>query len=128
MRGGRVENVPLDRLLASRAANFLLSACVGFRLHTFTGMVRAYDRQTLLELIERPVRGEFNAWIVAELLRADKRIVEIPAALVWPKARTEGPTRMSSATWRRRTRLVVETVGALRSVHRTRSVPVTNGT
>lgn len=118
MRGGRVANVPFDRLVASRVANLLLAACVGFRLHTFTGMVRAYDTPTLQALIERPVRGEFNAWAVAELLHAGETVVEIPAALVWPKARTEAPSRISVATLRARTRLVVQTIGALRAAGR----------
>ena len=113
MRGGRVANVPLDRLIASRGANLLLSASVGFTLHTLTGMVRAYETQTLLGLIERPVRGEFNAWIVAELLRSGRRVVEIPAALVWPRARTEAAPRLTRAKLWDRTKLVVATLGVL---------------
>ena len=44
MPGGRVANVPFDRLVASRGANAILSLCVGGYIKTFTGMVRAYDR------------------------------------------------------------------------------------
>jgi len=118
MRGGRVANVPLDRLVASRGANFLLAVCVGFRLHTFTGMVRAYDTAALREVIGRPVRGEFNAWVVAELLRAGKRVVEIPATLEWPPARTQAPSRISAAKLRARARLVVQTMGVLLAARR----------
>ncbi len=119
MRGGRVGNVPVDRLLASRVANFLLAACVGFRLHTFTGMVRAYDAATLRTILSRPERGEFNAWVVAELLRERKRVVEIPAALVWPRARFEAPSRMTRAKLWARTRLVITTIGVLLAAGRT---------
>ena len=110
MHGGRVANVPLDRLIASRGANLLLAACVGFRLHTLTGMVRAYETATLVRLLERPVRGEFNAWIVAELLQAGHRVVEIPAALVWPRARTEAAPRLTRAKLWARTKLVIATL------------------
>ncbi|MDQ2908786.1 MAG: glycosyltransferase family 2 protein [Candidatus Eremiobacteraeota bacterium] len=118
MRGGRAANVPRERLIASRVANLLLAACVGFRLHTFTGMVRAYDTPTLKALVERPVRGEFNAWAVAELLAWGKPVVEIPAALVWPQGRTQAPSRMSAATLGSRTRLVIQTIGVLRAAAR----------
>ncbi len=118
MRGGRVGNVPFDRLIASRGANLLLAACVGFRLHTFTGMVRAYDTAVLAQIIERPVRGEFNAWVVAELLRAGRTVIEIPAALVWPPARTQAPSRMSAAKLRARTGLVVQTIAVLLAARR----------
>ena len=125
MRGGRVENVPLDRLIASRGANLLLAACVGFRLHTLTGMVRAYETATLLDLMERPVRGEFNAWIVAELLQAGRRIVEIPAALVWPRARTDAAPRLTRAKLWARAKLVMETLRVLLSA-RSRSTHTTS--
>lgn len=125
MRGGRVANVPFDRLIASRGANLLLAACVGFRLHTFTGMVRAYDTAALREIIERPVRGEFNAWVVAEFLRAGKAVVEIPAALIWPPARTQAPSRMSAAKLRARTQLVVQTIAVLLAARR--KVPLRSG-
>ena len=115
MRGGRVANVPRDRLIASRGANFLLAACVGFRLHTLTGMVRAYETATLRALMELPVRGEFNAWIVAELLRGGRRVVEIPAALVWPLARTEAAPRLTRAKLWERTKLVIVTLRVLLS-------------
>lgn len=120
MRGGRVGNVPLDRLLASRGANFILSSLVGGRIKTFTGMVRAYDAATIKALVRRPIVGEFNAGVVAEIIRAGGRIVEIPAALVWPVSRTAAPSRMTFESLWRRVRLVLTTARVLRSSVRDR--------
>ncbi len=114
MRGGRVANVPRSRLLASRGANFLLSACVGWKLRTFTGMVRAYDLEDLLPILERTPEGEFNTWIVSELMRAGKRVVEIPADLIWPPERALGTPRLTLKALRRRTGQVVRSVRVVR--------------
>jgi glycosyltransferase involved in cell wall biosynthesis len=119
MVGGRVGNVPFDRLLYSRAANAILSWCVGGRIKTFTGMVRAYDRAAVLPVLGLPRRGEFNTWILAQLLLRGERIVEVPAALVWPAHRTESPTRMSWRALRRRMAAVLETMSTLRAAGRT---------
>lgn len=118
MIGGHVANVPYDRLAYSRIANYLLSICVGGRIKTFTGMVRAYDRDRLLPILERPCRGEFNAWLVSEVMRTGAPIVEIPAALVWPAHRTCGPSRLSLGTLFRRARLVVESLAVLIAARR----------
>ncbi len=118
MAGGRFANVPATRLLASRGANLLLSLCVGGTIKTFTGMVRAYDKQALLPILGRTPEGEFNTWIVAELLAAGKRIVEIPAALIWPPERAEAAPRLTLAALRRRSRQVLASIGALRRAYR----------
>lgn len=115
MPGGRVANVPRDRLVASRAANALLSRCVDGSLRTLTGMVRAYDTAALREILARPTRGEFNTWVVAELLRAGRRVVEIPAELAWPAERFLGAPRLGLAALRRRTGDVIASVVALRT-------------
>lgn len=107
VRGGSTANVPWDRLLASRAANALLSALVGGRVKTFTGMVRAYDARLLQAIVENDIRGEFNAGILAEILRRGGTIVELPAALNWPAHRAQAPSRMSRASLLRRIRLVI---------------------
>lgn len=107
MPGGRTANVPFMRLAASRVANLLLSACTFGRVKTFTGMVRAYDAATLHPILAEPERGEFNAWIIAQLLNRGERIVEIPAALIWPKTRSEAPSRLSVAQFRSRIQLTL---------------------
>ncbi len=115
MAGGRVANVPFVRLAASRGANFLLSFTVGRRIRTFTGMVRAYDTAAFRELAERAAHepGEFNAVMVAEVLRAGLGIVEVPAGLIWPPERTAGAPRISAKKLRQRALLVVTTIGLL---------------
>jgi len=118
MPGGRVANVPLDRLVASRVANWLLARCVGGRVKTFTGMVRAYDSALFRTLIERPTRGEFNAWAVAELLAAGSTLVEIPAALVWPESRTAAAPRLTVKKLWQRMLLVLETAQVLIAANR----------
>lgn len=118
MPGGRVGNVPFDRLLFSRGANWLLSALTGGCIKTFTGMVRAYDTATIRSLIDRDIAGEFNAGILAEILGAKGTVVEIPAALIWPTSRTEAPSRMTVSSLWRRFRLVVATARALHSAVR----------
>ena len=109
MRGGRVANVPLDRLVASRGANWILSRCAGGRLRTFTGMVRAYDTALLRELFSKTVIGEFNTWAIAACIESGRRIVEVPAALVWPRERFEAPSRISPRKLLERAKLVLVT-------------------
>ncbi len=113
MRGGRVGNVPTDRLVASRAANWILARCVAGRIRTFTGMVRAYQPDVLREIVGLKTHGEFNAWVVAELLRRRATIVEIPAALVWPSSRTDAPRRMTLRSLGQRLLLVLVTARTL---------------
>ncbi len=119
MRGGRVTNVPRLRLIASRGANVLLSLCVGGTLKTLTGMVRAYDTTSLRAVLRAPSRGEFNTWVVAELLASGKRVVELPAALEWPMERFLGAPRLSFAKLAERTGQVVTSIRALRAGYRT---------
>ncbi len=118
MAGGRFANVPTTRLVASRVANFLLSLCVGRTIRTFTGMVRAYDARVLLPILARSPQGEFNTWIVAELLASGQRVVEIPAALIWPRERAEAAPRLSAQALKRRSRQVLASIGALRRGYR----------
>jgi dolichol-phosphate mannosyltransferase len=109
MPGGKVGNVPPVRLAASRGANALLSLCVGGRIKTFTGMVRGFDRTTLLGILDgRESFGEFNAWLVAMYLSEGKPVVEVPAALVWPEERRKGVSRMTWAQFSRRARGVLK--------------------
>lgn len=121
MPGGRVGNVPFDRLLASRCANWLLSTLVGGRIKTLTGMVRAYDAATIRTIVGRRIPGEFNAGVLAEILRTRGSIVEIPAALLWPPSRTDAPSRMTAAMlWQRLQLVMVTARGLLASVWATR--------
>jgi dolichol-phosphate mannosyltransferase len=118
MQGGRVANVPFNRLVASRGANALLSLCVGGHIKTFTGMVRAYDRSIFCDLLRRSHVGEFNAWAVATMLAEGRRLVEIPAALVWPAERAAGPVRISPSKLLQRAVLVARTARELVAARR----------
>jgi dolichol-phosphate mannosyltransferase len=109
MPGGYVANVPPVRLIASRAANAVLRLVARSRLHTFTGMVRAYDREAFLQLATRDVVGEFNTWAVGALLADGHEVVEIPAALVWPAERSSAASRYHFKELVRRFFLVVVT-------------------
>jgi len=113
MRGGRTGNVPFVRLAASRVANAILSACVFGRVKTLTGMVRAYDAATLRRILAERERGEFNSWVVARLLASGARLVEVPAALVWPRSRTSEPSRLTWPKFLARVRLTLVTAGTL---------------
>jgi glycosyltransferase involved in cell wall biosynthesis len=87
MPGGRSTGVPLLRNVASRTANRILSLAASGRLHTLTGMVRAYDRRFVSSLNLKAMGTEVNTEIIykAQLLRAN--IVEIPAHLDWTAMR-----------------------------------------
>jgi glycosyltransferase involved in cell wall biosynthesis len=87
MPGGRSTGVPLLRNVASRTANRILSLAASGRLHTLTGMVRAYDRRFVSALNLKAMGTEVNTEIIykAQLLRA--HIVEIPAHLDWTAMR-----------------------------------------
>ncbi len=118
MPGGRVSNVPFDRLLASRAANAILSLSVGGNIKTFTGMVRAWDRIILCELLRRKHVGEFNAWAIAALLADGRLVVEVPAVLEWPSERRTGPARMSPGKLGQRVVHVLQTFRELSAARR----------
>jgi hypothetical protein len=90
-------------------------------------MVRAYDAVTLRALFARTPVGEFNSWVVAALIEADSRIVEIPAALVWPPERHAAAPRLSWLKLYNRVGEVVITAGYLLGACR-RSTMLRTGT
>jgi len=116
MRGGQVSHVPLDRLIASRGANLILSACTFGRLKTFTGMVRAYRVEVLRDYAGRTRAGEFNSWLVAEALRDGYRILEVPAHLNWPPERYEAAPRIGTSKLITRALAVLRTARILLAV------------
>jgi glycosyltransferase involved in cell wall biosynthesis len=83
MPGGKSTGVPLLRNVASRTANRILSLTASGRIHTLTGMVRAYDRRFVSALNLKAMGTEVNTEILykAQLLRA--QVVEIPGHLDW---------------------------------------------
>jgi dolichol-phosphate mannosyltransferase len=87
MRGGSVVNVPWMRRILSREANRLLSLAAKGKYATFTCMVRAYRTAFLRSLSFASDGMEANAQILFAALRAQGRIVEIPARLQWNSQR-----------------------------------------
>lgn len=96
MKGGKISNVPWKRKLLSRWANKFLSLAYKGKIHTLTGMVRAYERKFVASLNLKATDMEVNAEILykAQLLRA--RVVEIPAHLDWGLQKKVGKKRVSS--------------------------------
>ncbi len=96
MRGGRVVDVPLLRVLFSRVANWFLARASGQRISTMTCMVRAIDGRFLRSLHLRSTGMDVMPEMVhkAKLLRAS--IEEVPAELNWERQNRLGGRRRSS--------------------------------
>ncbi len=96
MKGGKVSNVPFLRKFLSRTINFFLSIIVRKDIHTFTGMVRAYQRKFLTNLNLKSRDYEVNPEIVLKSLILRAKIVEIPAHLDWKVQNQAGKKRVSN--------------------------------
>ena len=96
MKGGKVSNVPFMRKIMSRAVNFFLSIVAHENIHTFTGMVRAYDRKFINYLNLKARDFEINPEIIYKSLLLRARIVEIPAHLDWGLQNKAGAKRVSN--------------------------------
>ena len=83
MTAGRTSRVPIHRLLFSRTANTILSWAQGRRLHTSTGMVRAYSRKLLEKLSLQSSGMEINLEALLKSILAGAKVKEIPAHLDW---------------------------------------------
>ena len=83
MEGGRTTDVPWNRIVMSRQVNRLLSAASQNKVHTVTGMVRAYDGPFIRSLSLKSMGPEINTEILykAQVMRA--RVTEVPAHLDW---------------------------------------------
>ncbi len=96
MKGGKVSNVPFLRKLMSRAVNYFLSLIARENIHTFTGMVRAYERKFIKHLNLKARDFEINPEIIYKSLLLRARIVEIPAHLDWGLQNKAGESRVSN--------------------------------
>jgi glycosyltransferase involved in cell wall biosynthesis len=83
MKNGKVTNVPFKRELLSRIVNKFLSVLSYEKIHTFTGMVRAYNSNFLKNLSLKSQDFEINPEIIYKTLLLRGRIIEIPAHLDW---------------------------------------------
>ena len=96
MKGGKVSNVPFLRKLMSRTVNFFLSIIAHENIHTFTGMVRAYERKFVKYLNLKARDFEINPEIIYKSLLLRARILEIPAHLDWGLQNEAGEKRVSN--------------------------------
>ena len=101
MKGGKVSNVPWLRKTLSIWANRFLSLVTtrdkfSDRLTTLTGMVRAYDKQFLSELVLKAMDVDIHSEIIYKAMILRARIVEIPAHLNWDFAMEKDECRKSS--------------------------------
>ncbi len=102
MEGGRVENVPRLRHFLSRWSNKFLSRVSPERIHTFTGMVRAYDVPFLKSLNLKSKGMDVNPEIVYKAILLRARVEEIPATLKWlPQEETADTPANEEATVRK---------------------------
>lgn len=81
MSGGRVEGVPLIRLFFSKGGNWVLQRAMPQRIHTSTGIVRAYRAESLRSLSPQADGKEIHLEILSEAMALGMRVVEIPAVL-----------------------------------------------
>jgi len=105
-REGIVTNVPPVRLALSVAANRIFRRITRSHVATYTGMVRAYNRNFLLRVDPKTLTGEINCALILAALAAGERVVEVPARLAWPDLR-RAESRLSLRSLARRTRDVL---------------------
>jgi glycosyltransferase involved in cell wall biosynthesis len=84
---GRVENVPLNRALISRAGNKILAYAVGGGLRTVTCVVRGYTREVIDALVLFSDDKDIHLEIIQKVRILGYRILEVPAILKWLPAR-----------------------------------------
>jgi glycosyltransferase involved in cell wall biosynthesis len=97
MKGGRTEGVPWARWFASRLGNRLLEQASGRWLHTFTGILRGYRRESLGDLELTMDGKEIHLEILSQAVALGWKIVEVPAVL---RCRRAGASKFR---WRRTT-------------------------
>jgi glycosyltransferase involved in cell wall biosynthesis len=95
MKGGKVTNVPFFRRIMSRYVNLFLLFIAREKIHTFTGMVRAYNGTFLKHLVLKARDNEINPEIIYKTILLRGRIVEIPAHLDWSAQKKEADKRKS---------------------------------
>lgn len=83
MPGGRTIGVPAGVERRSRMANRFLAALSNSDLHTFTGMVRAYDGPFIRELALKSLDDIINVETLYKTALLHGRVVEVPAVLDW---------------------------------------------
>ncbi len=83
MKGGKTTDIPFARETLSRAVNVLLRWTSQAKIHTYTGMVRAYNTAFLQNLNLKSTTYSINPEIINKACILRGRIHEIPAHLDW---------------------------------------------
>lgn len=83
MPGGRTVGVPPSLERRSRVANRFLATLSGSDVHTYTGMVRAYDGPYVRQLALKAVDDVINVEALYKTSLLHGRVVEVPATLDW---------------------------------------------
>lgn len=78
---GYGKDIPSYRLFVSHVASLVYRVVLGARLSTVTPIFRLYKREQLLSLPLQATGFDINAEILFYLVRANRRIAEVPAAL-----------------------------------------------
>ena len=98
MEGGSVKNVPWLRRILSKYSNKFLNKVSPENIHTFTGMVRAYDVEFLQRLNLKSKGMDVNPEIIYKAILLRARIAEIPAQLEWElQDEKDGPNNRKSS-------------------------------
>jgi glycosyltransferase involved in cell wall biosynthesis len=95
MKGGKVTAVPFIRRILSRWVNRFMRLAAQEKLHTYTGMVRAYRTEFLKNLNLKSNDYEICPEILYKSMILRARIVEIPAHLDWTEQNKLGAKRKS---------------------------------
>jgi dolichol-phosphate mannosyltransferase len=88
MKGGVAQNIPLSRLILSRAANWILSGFFTNEISTVTSMVRAYRGDIIRNLPLYEDGKELHLEILKKLVLLGAKIEEIPGRLIWKEKKT----------------------------------------
>lgn len=98
--GGRLVNVPTDRIFYSRMGNKLIRAFFSSEVTMNTGMTRAYRRQVIKPLIVMENGKEFHLEVLLKLLTLGFKVKEIPSSITWQdhKLAKDGSSKRKSST------------------------------
>jgi dolichol-phosphate mannosyltransferase len=95
MKEGKITGVPFKRALLSRVANSFMRFAAQEKLHTFTGMVRAYKASFIKNLNLKTKDFDISPEILYKAMILRATIIEIPAHLDWSLQNSFGKKRVS---------------------------------
>lgn len=96
MKGGKVTAVPFLRKVMSKWVNRFMRLASQEKYYTFTGMVRAYRRDYILNVNLKTKDYEVMPEIIYKSMILRARIIEIPAHLDWTEQNKFAGKRSSS--------------------------------